>query len=121
MLAKPVDRAYFCGSEAVDGGGVTTSGGVRGVRAGGMYGSSMALANSRTTVLLARRNSRSTLPAVRIASGSFSGGITMTATKRNRRISKMTRPSANYWWRANPIEPAQPFTMIIDAPQGVKR
>ena len=65
----------------------------------------MALANSRTTVLLARRNSRSTLPAVRIASGSFSGGMTMTATKRSRRISKMTRPSANYRWRANPIEP----------------
>src|ERR1700728_2351074 len=62
LLAKSVDRAYFCGSEAIGGGG-TTSGGVRGVRAGGMYGSSIALASSRTTVLLARRNSRSTLPA----------------------------------------------------------
>src|SRR5579862_8792258 len=34
LLAKSVDRAYFCGSVAVGGGGVTTSGGVRGVRAG---------------------------------------------------------------------------------------
>jgi hypothetical protein len=73
------------------------AGRVIGVRTGGVYGSSRAEASSRTTVLLARRNSRITLPAVRIASGSFSGGMTMTATSTSKRISKIIKPSGELW------------------------
>jgi hypothetical protein len=46
---------------------------------------------SRITVLLARRNSRITLPTARITWGKSSGGMTISATIRNRIISKIPK------------------------------
>jgi len=58
----------------------------------GIYGgSSIAPLSSRTIVLLASRNSRRTLPAVRITSGRRSGGITIRATINNSNISTMLK------------------------------
>jgi hypothetical protein len=53
-------------------------------------GSSSASSSSRITVLLAERNSRRILPAVRNTEGSCSGPITTSATIRIRMISKMS-------------------------------
>ena len=55
------------------------------VRRGG--GGSITLDNSCITRLLARLSSRIALPAPRITSGSFSGGMTISATTNNTIIS----------------------------------
>ncbi len=54
-------------------------------------GSSIAPLNSRTIVLLASRSSRRILPAVRITSGRWSGGMTISATTNNSNISTMLK------------------------------
>src|SRR5581483_10604974 len=75
-------------------------------------GSAIESVSSRTTVLLAKRNSRITLPTVRITSGNFSGGITIRA------MTQTTNNSARPTFRRQPFNPAA-ATIFVDTPRRV--
>ena len=90
------------GARKAGAGGMGVAGGVGGCgsskRGGKILNGSSPIAPeiSRITVLLARRNSRITLPTARITCGRSSGGITIKAIIKNRIISKIPKdiPSA---------------------------
>jgi len=94
---------------------------------GGWFsGWSSAPPSSRTTMLLASRNSRRILPVARITSGRFSGGITISATASITMISTMPKLDAqrensgcSRHRHAAGVAPIQP-PMIVNAGRGVK-